>query len=263
MLWREHPLLRPAPLPTRYPGPEELDHAAWLELLARLDRERELETVLAVLAGARRVLDVGGGTGQMSLRLAARFGHVTVIEPSASQYARIPKSDNGEVEVIPGRAEALPVADGAFDAVVATWVLHHTSDPFLAVAELARALEDRPGARLVIAQAAPGNALVELANAQAAIAGTPPMHHGFLLAGAIDVLEMRGFDVALTPFARRLSVPERDPELVASLVQRLQFIGHPRAQAMRQATTPLIADQLMRTPGELPADGVLLVARRA
>jgi SAM-dependent methyltransferase len=251
-------------MPTTFWGPEEIDHQAWMELAERLDRERELETLLSVLDGAQRVLDVGGGSGDLSRRLAVGR-HVTVIEPSAAFYGRIQPMapGEGELEVIPGRAEALPVHDGSFDAVLAAWILHYTSDPFLAVAEMARAVVDQHGACVCIAQAAPTNALVEIANVQAAVAGMRPAHHGFLLAGAIDVLEMRGFRIALTPFSRSLRVPEKDPELAASLLQRLLFIGHPQAQTMRLATTPLIADQLARTPGELPADGILLVARRA
>jgi SAM-dependent methyltransferase len=249
-------------MPIEFWGAQQIEHSAWMEYTARLDREHEIETLIAALGGASRVLDVGGGTGQVTQRLAARFDKVTVVEPSAAQYSRILPPSGKEIEVVPGRAEALPVRDGVFDAVVATWILPYTSDPMLAVAELARAAADTAGATVCVSQAAPGNVLVEIYNLQAQRGGRPPAHHGFLLAGAIDVLEMRGFSVSLAPFTMSLGVAGGDAAEAASLLQRLHFIGHPRAEAMRQLTTPLIAEQLARTPGSLPADGVLLVARR-
>jgi SAM-dependent methyltransferase len=263
MLWRDHPLLGPArTMPTHFWGPEELDHQAWMEFSARLDTAREIDMLLAALDGAGSVLDVGGGTGTLTTAVARRFGRCTVVEPSAAQAARIQAAPGSEIEVLPGRGEALPVADGAFEAVMSTWVLQYTHDPFVAVAEMARACADRQGGRVVLVQAAPGNQLVELYNAEAAIAGLPRAHHGWLLAGAIDVLEMRGFSIALAGVRSGIRFPENDPAAAASLFQRLHFAGHPRAEAMREETTRRIAQMFALTPGEVADDGVLLIARR-
>jgi SAM-dependent methyltransferase len=46
-----------------------------------------------------------------------------------------------------GDAQALPFADGSFDAALAAWMLYHVPDLDRALAELARVL--RPGGRLV------------------------------------------------------------------------------------------------------------------
>ena len=263
MLWRDHPLLGPPnTMPTHFWGPEELDHQAWMEFSARLDTAREIDMLLAALDGATSVLDVGGGTGTITTSVARRFGSCTVVEPSAAQSARIQAEPGTVIDVLPGRGEALPVADGAFDAVMATWVLQYTHDPYVAVAEMARACADRPGGRVVLVQAAPGNQLVEIYNAEAAIAGLPRAHHGWLLAGAIDVLEMRGFAITLAGIRSSVRFPENDPAAAASLFQRLHFAGHPRTDAMSAETTRRIAQMFAVTPGEVSDDGVMLIARR-
>jgi SAM-dependent methyltransferase len=250
-------------MPTHFWGPEDLDHQAWMEFAARLDTARELEMLLAALDGASSVLDVGGGTGTLTTAIARRFGRCVVVEPSAAQAARIVAKPGSEIEVLPGRGEALPVADGAFDAVMATWVLQYTHDPFVAVAEMARACADTPGGRVVLVQAAPGNQMVDLYNVEAKVAGLPRAHHGWLLAGAIDVLEMRGFAITLAGVHSTVRFPENDPAAAASLLQRLHFVGHPRADAMCTETSRMIGEIFARTPGELSDDGVLLIARRS
>src|SRR5207245_9266027 len=49
----------------------------------------------------------------------------------------------GRIELGAARAEELPFADGAFDAVAFTYVLRYVSDPGATVGELARVV--RPG----------------------------------------------------------------------------------------------------------------------
>jgi SAM-dependent methyltransferase len=101
-----------------------------------------LATVLADAAGVRRgmrVLDVGCGPGGLARELAARTGaeHVAAIDP-AEQFAaacrrRIPGAD-----VRVGGAEALPWADGTFDAALASLVIGFMRDPDRGVGEMAR-----------------------------------------------------------------------------------------------------------------------------
>ncbi len=249
-------------MPTHFWGPEELDHQAWMEFAARLETSRELDMIVAALDGATGVLDVGGGTGTLTTTIARRFGRCTVVEPSAAQAARIQADPGSIIDILPGRGEALPVADGQFDAVMATWVLQYTADPFVAVAEMARACSDTTGARVLIVQAAPGNQMVDVYNAEARVAGLPRAHHGWLLAGAIDVLEMRGFTITLAGVRSAVRFPDSDAAAATSLLQRLHFAGHPRSEAMRAAVVPMIQEIFARTPGELADDGVLLIARR-
>jgi len=107
----------------------------------------------------------------------------------------------------------LPLPDGAAAAAVATWVLQYTDDPARAAAELARVARER----VVIVQAAPANDLVEVYNLEAALAGSPPAHHGWLLATAADVLERRGFAVELRPVPTPVRFPDGGPAALAQI----------------------------------------------
>jgi SAM-dependent methyltransferase len=99
------------------------------------------------LAGARRVLDVGTGEGQLA-RLAVKGGAELVvgIDPTWAQITVATERDGGAHY---GRAEAarLPFPDESFDAVVACLVFEHINQMEQAIAEVARVLE--PGGRFL------------------------------------------------------------------------------------------------------------------
>lgn len=88
-----------------------------------------------------QVADVGAGTGKLTRALVAAGARVTAVEPDAVMRERLQAAVPG-VEARPGAAEALPLADGAFDAVTYGQVWHWV-DPVAAGAEAARVL--RPG----------------------------------------------------------------------------------------------------------------------
>ncbi|HEY5335064.1 MAG TPA: class I SAM-dependent methyltransferase [Mycobacteriales bacterium] len=90
------------------------------------------------------VLDLGAGTGKLT-RVAVAEGHrVLAVDPSAEMLAELARVVPG-VETRVGTAEALPVDDAAFDAVVAGQA-YHWFDPAVALPEIARVL--RPGGTL-------------------------------------------------------------------------------------------------------------------
>lgn len=104
--------------------------------------EQILPLAARELQGARRVLDVGCGDGQVS-RLAARLGaDVVGIDPTWN-CVRVAR-ERGSAVARAGAA-GLPFADGSFDAVVACLVFEHIRDVDDAIAEVARVLE--PGGR--------------------------------------------------------------------------------------------------------------------
>jgi SAM-dependent methyltransferase len=110
----------------------------------------------ARLAPGQHVLDLGTGTGAVAERAAALVGPsgqvVGVdISPDMLDLARRRLATRGltSVQLYEGRAEDLPVGDGAFDAVLASLSLMYVIDRAAAARELARVL--RPGGRLVAA----------------------------------------------------------------------------------------------------------------
>lgn len=88
-----------------------------------------------------RILDVGGGAGQLAALLAdALHAHVTVLDPTAEMVAHVPASER--LSAIQGTAEAMPLPDDDFDAIVVTDAFHHFRDQSAAVAEFARVVRD-------------------------------------------------------------------------------------------------------------------------
>jgi SAM-dependent methyltransferase len=102
----------------------------------------------AGLRATDRVLDVGCGPGALTARLVALGGadRVTAIDPSASFVAALAARLPG-VDVCEASAEALPFPDHAFDATLASLVVHFMSDPVAGLREMARVT--RPGGPVV------------------------------------------------------------------------------------------------------------------
>lgn len=87
---------------------------------------------------AKRVLDLGAGTGKLTRSLAGAGLAVTAVEPSRGMREQLEAAVPGAV-VLAGTAEKIPLADASVDAVV---VAHawHWFDAALAGPEIARVL---------------------------------------------------------------------------------------------------------------------------
>ena len=86
----------------------------------------------------RRVLEVGGGQGELAERMQRELGaEVTFLDlsPGMVELARA-----RGVDAQAGDVQKLPFADGSFDTVVAAWMLYHVPDIDRALAEMARVL---------------------------------------------------------------------------------------------------------------------------
>ena len=102
------------------------------------------------------VLDVAAGNGNATLAAARRGCRVTSTDyvPALLQRgAARARAEGLEVAFEPADAEALPFADGAFDAVLSTFGVMFTPDHAKAAGELARVC--RPGGRIGLANWTP------------------------------------------------------------------------------------------------------------
>jgi ubiquinone/menaquinone biosynthesis C-methylase UbiE len=97
-----------------------------------------------------RVLDVGCGTGRLARWIAERIapgGHVVGIDPLVDRITLARSRPVAGLSFDVGQAEDLSAfADGSFDAVCMSAVLHWVSDKPKALAQVRRVL--RPGGRL-------------------------------------------------------------------------------------------------------------------
>lgn len=100
-----------------------------------------------------RVIDLGCGTGHLTLELARAVGatgHVLGVDPSTEMRAGAETACEGltTVRIAEGTATGIPAEDEACDKLVSLQVFEYLDDLPAALAEVARVL--RPGGRLVI-----------------------------------------------------------------------------------------------------------------
>jgi ubiquinone/menaquinone biosynthesis C-methylase UbiE len=113
----------------------------------RLFRERKFN-----LAGARRILDVGSGAGQIArhlLKYADATAQITCLDlsPEMLRRARQRMHSRRPIYLAADLAE-LPFADESFDCITCGYVLEHLPDPRLGLAELSRVMQ--PGGRMLL-----------------------------------------------------------------------------------------------------------------
>ena len=99
------------------------------------------------LAGApgRRLVDIGGGTGNYSLALREEGWEPLVVDRQPEMLARAAAKG---LETLQADAQRLPLEDACADAVMLVSMLHHVEDQAAAIAEAKRIL--RPRGRLAL-----------------------------------------------------------------------------------------------------------------
>jgi len=127
------------------------------ELIARSHGFCELRDRIVELAEPQAgytVVDVGSGTGLLSLAFAERAARVWAIDssPAMNEYLRVKAASAGldNVETVLASAVSLPLVDEVADLVVSNYCLHELrcADKHRALTEARRVL--KPGGRLVI-----------------------------------------------------------------------------------------------------------------
>ena len=94
-----------------------------------------------------RLLEVGCGQGEFAERLVRELGTEVVALDLSLHMVESTRARGVDARI--GDVQELAFADGAFDVVVANWMLYHVPDLDRGIAELARVL--RPGGALVAA----------------------------------------------------------------------------------------------------------------
>jgi len=92
----------------------------------------------------KKILDVGAGTGRVSVPLAKAGALVTAVDVSEAMFEilKIKRLKDCKIETVVGDGESLPFEDGAFDIVVAAFFIVHLKDPTRFFDEAYRVLKD-------------------------------------------------------------------------------------------------------------------------
>lgn len=106
-----------------------------------------LRPLREALAGApgRRLVDIGGGTGNYSRALRDEGWEPLVVDRQPEMLARAAAKG---LETLQADAQRLPLPDACADAAMLVSMLHHVEDPAAAIAEAKRIL--RPRGRLAL-----------------------------------------------------------------------------------------------------------------
>jgi SAM-dependent methyltransferase len=172
-----------------------------------------------VEASPARVLEVGCGWGELAEWVARETGAEVVatdLSPRMVELARERGIDATVADV-----QLLPFDDGAFDVVVAAWMLYHVPDLDRGLGEIARVL--RPGGKLVAAT----NSITHLLELRELV-GSGPSSITFSRESGQELLERHFVAVRREDIDGTLSFADRDEveEYVRASISMSPFVDN-------------------------------------
>ena len=129
----------------QYASPDNLRARKAIYVDAKGDDPREFVVGAVAAANPQRVLEVGGGEGELAEWIRRDLGPEIVGIDQSEAMVEIQRSRGIDARV--GDVQDLPFEEAEFDVAVAAWMLYHVPDIDRGLAELARVL--KPGGILV------------------------------------------------------------------------------------------------------------------
>jgi len=155
----------------------------------RVFRFRAVEKRLAATRPGFRALDVGCGRGDNLRRLVRYGGRPVGVEPSVERA----RTAGAVAPAVTGVGEHVPLADGRFDLVYISHVLHHAHDVMAVLRESHRVLA--PGGLLFVIETVDDSPLMRLARALQPRWDDDEVLNRFRYADLVADFERAGFEV--------------------------------------------------------------------
>lgn len=149
----------------------------------------------------RRVLEVGGGPGELAERMQKELGAEVSFLDISPRMVELARERGVDAQV--GDVQSLPFEDGSFDTVVAAWMLYHVPDLNRGLAEMARVL--RPGGALV----AVTNSLLHLSEFRELIAYPDVLRETFNRENGEELLSRHFAEVERLDLELKVTVRDR------------------------------------------------------
>lgn len=106
------------------------------------------------------VVDVGGGTGALALKLSRALQvKATVLDPTPEMLAYVPR-DEPLLGAVLGSAEEMPFDTSSVDAVIVSDAFHHFRDQSAAAREMARVV--RRGGGIIVVELDPSGPIMRM-----------------------------------------------------------------------------------------------------
>jgi SAM-dependent methyltransferase len=181
---------------------------------------RSTEALSHEFGSAGPILEVGVGTGQVAIPLAAAGVEVLGLDLSRPMLSKLVGKAGGAppFPLVEGDATRMPFADDAFGGAYLRWVLHLIPDWKAAVAEIARVVE--PGGRFLAALGSYGGKQSEIQARFAKVTGVSTQPVGLTWDG------WRQLDDEMEAFGARkeadIRLYERDRDHLETFMQAIE-----------------------------------------
>lgn len=121
-------------------------------------RRKDVEIMeLVNMEPHHRVLDVGGGTGRVSVLFKDSVANIWIADIARKMMFEAVEKGIAGVQTV---SESLPFPDGSFDRIILVDALHHVADQNQTLSEMWRLLS--PGGQMIIEEPDIHNAIVKL-----------------------------------------------------------------------------------------------------
>jgi len=159
----------------------------------KLFKQQAVREALASRTGVHRMLDIGCGDGEKTIRLS----HLPLQQAGIDiVHSRLAQARRNGLDVARATAEHLPFREHTFGFVQIAHVLHHVSDYKRVLTEIQRCLA--PSGRVLVVETVSDHPLIRLGRKLHPVWHGDQVRHGWQYAALVEMLTAAGFEIEQT-----------------------------------------------------------------